>query len=83
MHYVVLIIQIYLYVLIARIILSWFPISSGSPMMPVVRALGAVTDPVLKPVRALVPPMAVGSMGIDLSPLIVVVVLQILLYALG
>ncbi len=83
MYYVVLILQIYLYVLIARIILSWFPIGIDSPFMPVVRVLGAVTDPVLRPVRALVPPLSVGSMGVDLSPLIVVVVLQILVSVLA
>jgi YggT family protein len=76
---VYLVLEIYLVILFARIILSWFPISPGSPMHPIVRALGVVTDPVLVPLRRVLPPMTVGGMGLDLSPLIVIVVIEILL----
>jgi YggT family protein len=48
-------------------------------MHPIVRALGVVTDPVLVPLRRVLPPMTVGGMGLDLSPLIVIVVIEILL----
>jgi YggT family protein len=83
MHIVYLIVEIYLYVLIARIVLSWFPISSSSPITPVVRALSAVTDPVLKPLRKVLPPLNLGGMGIDLSPIILCVVLEIILFVIA
>ena len=82
MQIVYLVLEIYLVILFARIILSWFPISPGSAMHPIVRALGTVTDPVLVPLRRVLPPMTVGGMGLDLSPLIVIVVIEILLNVL-
>jgi YggT family protein len=83
MHIVYLIVEIYLYILIIRIVLSWFPISESSPIMPVVRALGAVTDPILKPLRRVLPPINVGGMGIDISPILLCVVLEIILFVLS
>ena len=57
--------NVYSFVLLARIILSWVP--SVSRSNPIVDLLYRITDPVLEPVRRAIPPM--GS--IDLSPLIV------------
>ncbi len=44
--------------------------------------LYAVTEPVLGPIRRLIPPMGVGGMGLDLSPIIVFFGLTILTSAL-
>jgi YggT family protein len=82
-HIAYLIVEIYLYVLIARVILSWFPIGPDSPIRPVVRVLSAVTDPILNPLRKILPPLTVGGMGIDLSPIIVLVALEIVLQILA
>lgn len=70
--------QIYLFLLFGRIILSWFPISPGSALAPVFRVLYTITEPVLGPIRRLMPPMSVGGMGLDLSPLIVILVFQVI-----
>lgn len=67
-------IQIYIYVILARILLSWFPISRGGPMESIYNALYTVTEPVLGPVRRALPPMG----GFDLSPIVVVLGLQLL-----
>jgi YggT family protein len=64
------ILTIYLVVLIARIILSWVP-SLPEPLVPLARGLQAVTDPVLLPLRNLLPPLRIGAGALDLSPLIV------------
>lgn len=64
------VLQLYLLVLIGRIILSWVP-SLPEPLLPAARFLAAVTDPVLLPLRNLVPPMRIGAAALDLSPLIV------------
>lgn len=82
MGIVCLLLQAYLVALIGRIILSWFPISPGSVMEPVFSALYAVTEPVLGPVRRVVPPLRMGMGGIDLSPIIVIVFFQLLLGAI-
>jgi YggT family protein len=78
-HVIYLIVEIYLFILIARIILSWFPTSPGTPLASVTRALGYVTDPLLNPLRKVLPPLTVGGMGIDLSPIILCVILEIVL----
>ncbi|HEV2362183.1 MAG TPA: YggT family protein [Acidimicrobiales bacterium] len=83
MHWVVDVLQVYLFVLIARIILSWFPMPPDSAFSPVVRVLSAVTDPVLNVLRKVLPPLNVGGMGIDLSPLLLIIAIQILLRVLG
>lgn len=54
-----------------RIILSWFPIRPGSAMATVSDVLLAITEPVIGPIRRVIPPIGVGGMGLDLSPLIV------------
>jgi len=75
--------QLYLLVLLGRIVLSWFPISGTGPMAGVQRFLFAVTEPVLAPLRAVLPPVRFGAVGIDLSPIIVFFGLNILLALLG
>ena len=47
--------QIFEIILFARAVLSWFPIRPDSPLVPVQRALFTVTEPVLAPVRRIVP----------------------------
>jgi YggT family protein len=50
-------------------------------MASVQRVVGAVTDPVLSPVRRLLPPVSLGGTGavLDMSPIIVFIVIFILL----
>ncbi len=78
MEILCLIVRLYVYVLFARILLSWFPISPDSPMATVFSVLYNVTEPVLGPVRRVLPPMAFGGMGLDLSPIIVTLGIQLL-----
>ena len=61
----------YLIILFARIILSWFPISPDSGMASVYGFLYSLTEPVLGPIRRIIPPLGMGGMGLDLSPLVV------------
>ena len=61
----------YLIVMFARIILSWFPIEPGSGLAQIYGFLYSITEPVLGPIRRVIPPMGMGGMGLDLSPLIV------------
>ena len=70
--------QIYLILILARIVLSWFPISSGGLLASAYGLLYSATEPVLGAVRRVVPPLRLGGMGLDLSPLIVLFGIQIL-----
>ena len=72
------VIQAYVIVIFARVILSWFPISPGTAMASIYRFLLTITEPVLGPVRRVVPPLG----AFDLSPLIVLLLAQFLLGAI-
>ena len=61
----------YLIIMFARIILSWFPISPNSGAATIYGFLYSITEPVLAPIRRVIPPMGMGGMGLDLSPLVV------------
>ena len=62
-------------VFVARAILSWFPIGFDSPIRPVADFLHRVTEPVLGPIRRILPPLG----GLDLSTLLVIVGIQFVL----
>jgi YggT family protein len=73
---VIALVELYVVVLIVRALLSWFPVRPGTGFGRVVRGLDMVTEPVLRPVRRILPPIRAGGMGIDLSIIVVVVVAQ-------
>jgi YggT family protein len=62
--------QAYLLILFAHVILSWVP-RPPEPLMPVVTVVRAVTEPILAPVRRLVPPVQIGGAALDMSVIIV------------
>ncbi len=68
----------YLIIVFGRIILSWFPVQAGSPIASVFGFLYAITEPVLGPIRRVIPPMGMGGMGFDFSPLIVILGISLL-----
>ena len=71
-------IQIYVLVFIARIILDWIPVPGDHPVGQVRRALGTVTDPLIRPLRRVIPPLRLGTVALDLSPLVVIIGLNVL-----
>jgi YggT family protein len=80
--FVHLVLQIFLFALLGRIVLSWFPPSGPGALETIRMLLFRITEPVLAPIRNLLPPVRIGAMGLDLSPLIVFLVLEILMAAL-
>ncbi|MCB1194903.1 YggT family protein [bacterium] len=64
--------ELYSLILFIRIIISWV---HPDPYNPIVRFLYGVTDPVLNPLRRLIPPL--GGM-IDLSPLAAFLIIHLL-----
>ena len=67
-HTVGYLIQLLGYAILIRSLLSWFPIDREGP---VVKALEAVTDPVLEPLRRVIPPIGM----LDITPLIAMLAL--------
>ena len=62
------------YALIVWIILSYVVnfgrLPYGHPVRRVFDALASVIDPVLRPIRSALPPLRLGGMALDLSPLV-------------
>ena len=79
MYLLCLALQLYVILIIGRILLSWFPISPGSPLESIDTILRMLTEPILGPLRRALPPVRLGGMGLDLSPMIVILVIQIIL----
>jgi YggT family protein len=69
--------QIYYVILIIRIVLSWVP-SVPEPVRPLARGVRAVTDPLLIPLRGLIPSIRMGAMAIDVSPILLFLAIVIL-----
>jgi YggT family protein len=75
-----ILLQLYSYVLLARALISWIP--NLDPYHPAVQFLYSITEPVLEPIRKLVPPL--GGM-IDISMIIAffgIIILEQLLRSL-
>jgi YggT family protein len=68
----------YIIVIFVRVILSWFPISPGSAMASIYNIVYNLTEPVLGPIRRVMPGIGVGGMGLDLSPIIVVILISVI-----
>lgn len=73
--------QLYFFILLARIVLSWFPVAPGSALSSVFGVVYSLTEPVLGPLRRMIPPLMLGGMGVDLSPLVVFFGIRILISA--
>lgn len=61
----------FMWLIIIRALISWV---SPDPYNPIVRFLMSATDPVLRPVQRMLPPMS----GLDLSPLVVIFIIYFL-----
>jgi len=64
--------RIYSYIILARIFISWLPVDRTNP---IIKLIYQITEPVLAPFRIILP---LGGMGIDLSPIIVFFLLNLL-----
>lgn len=62
---ILMVLQLYSWVLLARALISWIP--NLDPYHPAVQLLYSITEPVLEPIRKLVPPL--GGM-VDISMII-------------
>ena len=71
------ILTIFQFILLARVLLSWFPNFDRSN--PIVRVIYQLTEPVLKPIRNMLP----QSGAMDFSPLIVFLIIFVLLQLIG
>jgi YggT family protein len=62
-------IQAYIFVLFVHVIFSWVP-RPPEPIMPIVRGVRALVEPLTAPLRRIIPPLQMGGVGLDLSILL-------------
>ena len=74
---IAILLQIYFFVLIVYVVLSYVP-RPPEPLLPAVRGVRAVVDPVLQPLRRRIPPLRLGGAALDVSIILLIIVVQIL-----
>ncbi len=69
--FVAMFVQLYSLIILARVLMSWVNID---PYSPLARTIVELTEPVLQPLRNVLPPAG----GLDFSPIIAIILLQVL-----
>jgi YggT family protein len=77
MTIVCLVLGLFQIVVLGAIILSWFP-PGGEVLESVRRVTLQSTEWLLGPLRRTIPPLRLGAMALDLSPLIVLIGISVL-----
>jgi YggT family protein len=69
--------QVYEFLILIRVLLTWINTDPYNPVIqhPLVQILHRVTEPVLQPLRRVIPPIG-GT--VDISPVIALILLEIL-----
>lgn len=68
---------LYTLVLLAYVIFSWVP-RPPEPLVPIRLGSAAMVDPVLRPLRGIIPPLRLGGIALDLSIIVVFIGVRIL-----
>ena len=80
-YIVYLVVMIYIWLIVARAVLSWFRPRPGTLVFQVDRLLFKITEPYLALFRRIVPMGRAGSIGIDWSYTVALLVLFVVLQA--
>lgn len=78
-----LLLSIYFYILIGRLIFEWIQVFARDwrptgPILVVAEVIYSLTDPPLKAIRRVIPPLRLGGVAIDLAFLVLILVVSIL-----
>ncbi|HSM44181.1 MAG TPA: YggT family protein [Acidimicrobiia bacterium] len=76
----VILLQLYFYAVFAWVILSWIRVSSTHPLGRVQVFLDRIIYPVILPIRRVVPPVRLGGGALDLSPIVLLLGIQVLIW---
>ncbi len=69
-QFIDLLLQAMTWLILIRVLITWIP--NLDPFNPIVRLLRQATDPILEPARRMIPPIG----GMDISPIVVILILQ-------
>jgi YggT family protein len=77
-------VRLFSFLILLDVIASWawmLGVKGAAPYAPWVRTLRSVTDPVLAPIRRIIPPR--NLQGLDISPILAILILQFVAEALA
>ncbi len=85
---VYLVLWLFFLLLIARLVLEYIQMFARSwrprgPLLVVAEVVYTITDPPLKALRRVIPPLKLGQITLDLSFLVLVVLVQLGIYLTG
>ena len=80
-----IVLWLFFVLLIARLVLDYIQMFARSwrpsgPLLVIAEAIYTITDPPLKALRRVIPALRIGSVSLDLSFLVLVVLVQIAIY---
>lgn len=76
--FLLLLLDLYFYAVFAWVILSWIRVSSTHPLGKVQMFLDRIIYPVILPLRRVIPPIRIGGGALDLSPIVLLIGIQLL-----
>lgn len=71
-------VDFYELLILAECILSWVALAGGDMVRDIYEAISRITEPFVGIFRKLIPSIGGGGMGIDFSPMIAIIVLDLL-----
>lgn len=83
-----LVVYLFLILLIARLVLDWVQVlardwTPRGPILVVAEAVYTVTDPPLRALRKVIPPLRLGGVSLDLAFLVLLLAVSLLLRLLN
>ncbi|KJE76636.1 YggT family protein [Ferrimicrobium acidiphilum] len=77
---IVELLELYVIVIVLYVVMTWFPVTNpGGPMDRLRFFLTRLSEPVLNPIRRLIPSVGGSSIRFDFAPLIVILVIELIL----
>lgn len=74
--------EIYFWLIIARVLFSWIPLPQNKLLRTLYEIAYELTEPFLSLIRRFVPVFSTSGVGIDFSPFIAIILLQLIERAL-
>ena len=73
-NFIVVLARVLDFAILIRILLSWMPMNTDNSVLITIREfVFAITEPILRPIRRVVPPVS----GLDLSPMLAIILVQV------
>jgi len=74
--------QIYVWLIIIRAILSWIRIRPTGIWLKIVQFIAVITEPVLRVFRRIIPSIRIGRAYLDISFIVAVLAIQLIIFLL-